>query len=343
MSGTADMFRKQARTDLELAQLIPGHDLSGEALGESMFLAQQCMEKQLKAIVLGADEALGLGMGDGFLRDLSHKFYLNLHKTRKRFVKNLGLPPDPVLRAMGRDPGERAFGRNERIIGNLGAFWANYGRSDSEFTVAMWKQSMRVDLLEHELAALDDFNSIDAAELSEALGRPVAGDPKNVRIGGYSSPPPMRAMMGDSERLRRAYEDHKWRPNMQALRNRQDFHMAVQDRIFSDFALRHLGEMPVKEQRGAASRLVAEFAFEAASFQAYRYAPLFPHNELGRYPMRLPCGRSTTEVYEAQADVALHWVYNEARLNYEMLCEHASKLDELCGLGREHGYWKDAA
>jgi len=339
MEETSVLFREQARADLRAAQLIPRHDLSGQALGESMFLAQQCVEKQLKAILLRADEALGLGMGNGFLRELSHKFYLDLHTVRGRVVKNLGLPPEPVLRIMGRDPGEPAFGRNERIMGDLGAFWAKCGRSGSTFSVAMWKHSMRVDLLACERAALEKFYSIDAGRLSDALGRPVAGGPKRVKLGDYSAPPPMRDMIGDEERTKRAYEDHRRHPNMQELRRFQDIHMATQDRIFSDFALGHFGSMPTEGQRRAASRLVAEFAFEAASFQAYRYAPLFPHNELGRYPTRLPGGKSTTEVYESQADVVLNWVYNEVRFNFETLCDHASKLDEVCGLGHEHGYW----
>jgi len=147
------MFREQARANLRIARLITWHDLSGQTLSLSVFHTQQCMKKQLKAIMLGSNEALGLGTGNGFLRELSHKFYQSLHTIRKRLVKNLGLPPEPVLRIMGQDPVEMAFRRNEQIMDELRAFWANYGRSDSTFSVAMWTHSMRVDLLARECAA----------------------------------------------------------------------------------------------------------------------------------------------------------------------------------------------
>lgn len=339
MDETSAMFGEQARADLRTAQLIPQHDLSGQALGLSMFHAQQCIEKQLKSIVLRLNEALKLEEGDGFLFELSHKFYPSLHNVRSRFVQKMGMPPKPILRLIELDPGEQAFARNERLIAHLGEFWEKYSRPCSLFSVSMWKHSMHVRLSEDEHGALGEFFDVDAAALAKALGRlGVDGSPK-VQLGDYSVPPPMRDVIGDRDKTESTYMDHRNNQYRQVLQLFQDYHAARQDRIFSDTALERLGGIPVDGRVRAVKRLVAEFAFEAVSSQAYRYAPLFPHNIVGRYPMRLPGGGTTTGVYASKPDVVLHWVYNEARLNFDMLCEHASKLDELCGLGHEHGYW----
>lgn len=339
MGETSTMFREQARADLRIAQLIPQHDLSGQALGLSMFHAQQCIEKQLKAIMLRLNEEMELEADDGFLQELSHKFYLKLHTVRRRFVQRLCVPPSPVLRIMGLEQGERAFERNENTIGRLGAFWEKYTDPDSRFHASMWKHSMHVELSACEQHDMKDFLNVDAADLSDALGQPVPTDHSKVRLGDYSSPPPMRQVIMDRQGIERAYADHRRNRYRLVLQTYHDWHMALQDRMFSDATIRRLRSFRADEQGQALRRLVAEYAFEAASSQAYRYAPLFPHNTMGRYPMRLPGGKTTTEIYESQADVALHWIYNETRFNFEMLCDHASKLDELCGLGREHGYW----
>jgi len=143
----------------------------------------------------------------------------------------------------------------------------------------------------------------------------------------------------DAKRTENVYSDYAWSPHNQEIQKFKDTHLARQDRMFSDAALRHIGSLPKGEQKLVIRRLVAEFAFEAASSQAYRYIVLFPHNTLGRYPKNLPDGSSTTEIYESRPDIVLHRVYNETRINFEMLCEYSSKLDNLCGLCSEHGYW----
>jgi len=137
-----------------------------------------------------------------------------------------------------------------------------------------------------------------------------------------------------------AYSDYRRRPLRQMLQKSQVIHSAHQDLIFSETALKRLECLPADGQARAVRRLVAEFAFEAASTQASRYAPLFPHNTMGRYPMRLIGGKSTTDIYREGADVVLHWVYNKARFDLGLLREQASKVDELCELGHEHGYWQ---
>ncbi|MDD9812989.1 MAG: hypothetical protein OXU37_01750, partial [Thaumarchaeota archaeon] len=70
------------------------------------------------------------------------------------------------------------------------------------------------------------------------------------------------------------------------------------------------------------------------------YVTLYPHNLLGRYPERLPDGKTTPEVYGSRADIVLHRLCNEVRFSLDLLRGHASKLDELCRLGSEHGYWR---
>jgi len=339
MATISALFREQASVDLKLARLALQHDLSGQSLGESMFLAQQSVEKQLKAIVLALNEAMRLEAGEGFLFDLSHKFYPNLHEVRKRFVGNLGLPPAPVLRLVGREPGDAAFAHNERVIGGLGDLWAECGSSGSLFHVSLWKHSLRMELSASDLDNLQSLFDVDAAKLPDALGVPSSGDPPKVRLGDYSSPLPMREVIEDEGRTEDVYGEYKLNPLRQWLQKSQDIHLALQDTIFSQTALKRLERLTADGQARAVKRLVAEFAFEAVATQAHRYMNLVPHNTLGRYPMLLPDGKSTTEVYELQTDVVLHLVCNETRFDLEMLCEQASKLDELCLLGHEHGYW----
>jgi len=327
--GISGQFAEQAGADLRLAREASRDYQSGHSLGEAMFLAQQCIEKQLKAIILRLNEAMCLERGDRFLRGLSHEFYPKLNTVRRRFVRGLGLPPAPVLRLVGREPGEAAFERNERVIGSLWDFWKRCAEQGSVCHVAMWKHSLHVGLSACELESLSRFFDVGAAGQSA---------PK-VELGGYSTPPPMRYVIEDRRRTESVYNDYRGDPLRQELQEMQDSHSAHQDLIFSETALKRLECLPADGQARAVRRLVAEFAFEAASTQASRYAPLFPHNTMGRYPMRLIGGKSTTDVYREGADVVLHWVYNKARFDLGLLREQASKVDELCELGHEHGYW----
>lgn len=301
MAATSALFSERARADLDLARAILRHDLSDHALGESMFLAQQCVEKQLKAIILKLNEAMGFQVGDGFLFELSHKFYPKLRDIRSRFVKSLPLPPAPVLRMMGSSTAGQAFSLNERIIGSMGDFWKGYVAADPPFHMYVWMNSMHVRLTAGQLDGLNEFFHKDAMKLSSVLGGPdVSGLSKKQFTNSFPPMCPMRSVIMDAKRTENVYSDYAWSPHNQEIQKFKDTHLARQDRMFSDAALRHVGSLPKGEQKLVIRRLVAEFAFEAASSQAYRYIVLFPHNTLGRYPKNLPDGSSTTEIYESR-------------------------------------------
>jgi len=149
----------------------------------------------------------------------------------------------------------------------------------------------------------------------------------------------MSGVIGDERKTAAAYQDYVWAPHQRLLPRFHDKHVARQDRIFSDVALRRLGGLAGDEQGAAIKRLVAEFAFDGASLHAHSYLSLYPHHTLGRYPRRLPGGRTSAEIYASSADSVLHNIYNVARFNLEMLRDRSSKLDGLCRKGHEHGYW----
>lgn len=66
-------------------------------------------------------------------------------------------------------------------------------------------------------------------------------------------------------------------------------------------------------------RLVAEFAFEGESLNAYNHLMLYTHNTLGRYPRVLSGGRGSAEAYASRVDSVLHRIYNEVRFDLETL------------------------
>jgi len=340
MDATSALFGAQAEADFRVARSIPRHDLSGQALGTSMFLAQQCIEKQLKAIMLRLNEAMAFEGGDRFLRGMSHRFYPKLHEIRKQFVEGLGMPPVPVLRLMELDTTGHAFERAGRVIGHMGRLWKRYTAPDSPVHVCMWKQSLHVRLEPDELCALDRFLAEDADGLFGAFGIQGAGGIIRGRLrNNAGSPPPMSGVIGDERKTAAAYQDYVWAPHQRLLPRFHDMHVARQDRIFSDVALRRLGGLARDEQGSAIKRLVAEFAFDGASLHAHSYLSLYPHHTLGRYPRRLPGGRTSAEIYASSVDSVLHNIYNVARFNLEMLRDRSSKLDGLCRTGHEHGYW----
>jgi len=334
------MFREQAEADFRAALSVPRRDLPGQAIGISMFLAQQCVEKQPESIILGINGALDLEKGDRFLPGLGHRLCPTLHKIRGRFVKRPGMPPAPVLRHM--DPGTAggAFAGNGRVPGGMGRVWEKYAAPTSRIRMCVWKHSPHAGPDPGELADTNRFLRGGLVGLPGTLGRRgAASRPPGSLTNDLEPPPPMREVTKSQAGTDAAYSEYTGGRRRAGMRKLRDAHVATQDRIFPGAGLACLGELERGMRGRAAARLVAEFAFEAASFQAYRYVVIYPHNLLGRYPERLPDGRTTTEVYASGADIALHRLCNEARFGLDLLRGHRSKLDELCGLGREHGYW----
>ena len=340
MDKASAMFSEQATADFRVARSIPQHDLSGQALGISMFLAQQSIEKQLKAMILRINEAMAFTDGKQFLHTLSHQFYPSLHEVREKFVRKLGMPPAPVLRLMDLDTAGSAFESNERVLGDMGRVWKEYAAPACQVRMYVWKHSLHVRLDARELDAANRFLHKSLVGLPGALGkRGAASRPPGKLTNDFVPPPPMRGVINSQEKTSAAYAEYVGGPLRQGMTKRRDGHLTLQDRIFSEAGMACLGSLPRVERERAAARLVAEFAFEAASPQAYRYVTLYPHNLLGRYPERLPDGKTTPEVYGSRVDIVLHRLCNEVRFSLDLLRGHASKLDELCRLGSEHGYW----
>jgi len=340
MDATSALFGAQAEADFRVACLIPRQDLSGQALGTSMFLAQQCIEKQLKAIVLRLNEAMDLEEGDRFLFELSHSFYPALHTIRKRFVEDLGTPPAPVLRLMDLDASGQAFADNDCAIGHVVGFWKEYAIPGSQIQMSVWRNFLHDRLPQDELDSLNRFVRRSAAILPGAPGSSGSGSrPSEQLTNDFKRPPPMRSVIRDRGMTDAIYSDYVWTPQRRGMQELHDLRVACQDTVFSEVCLGRLGRFSRDVQERAVRRLVTEFAFEAAAMMAYRYMTLYPHSWLGRYPKLLPDGRATPAVYESRADVVLHRIYNETRFSMDLLRGHASKLDELCRLGHEHGYW----
>lgn len=344
MDETSALFSEQAAADLRTAKAVPLHDLSGQALGISMFHAQQCIEKQLKAIVLRLNEALDFDKENRFLREMSHDFYPKVHKFYGRFVKILGTPPSPVIRLMDLDPADETLAGNDRAIGYVASFWKEYAAPGSRVQMCVWKRFLHVKLSRDELGALNRFVRKSAAFLPGELGLDGSWNRgRDPFTNDFGHVPPMRSVIGDEGRTDAVYSDYVGRPQRQGMQELHDYRAGHQDRIFSDAGLSCLGGLTREARRKAAGRLVAEFAFEAAGIMIYRYMTLYPHARLGRYPVRLPGGTTSAAVYESRADVVLHRIYNETRFSMDLLRGHYTKLDELCRLGSEHGYWKDGA
>ena len=340
MDATSALFGAQAEADFRVARSIPRQDLSGQALGISMFLAQQCIEKQLKAIVLRLNEAMDLEEGDRFLFELSHGFYPALHRVRTRLVRGMGIPPAPVLRLMDLDATGQEFADNDRVIGHMAGFWKEYAATGSTIQMCVWRHFLHVSLSRDELDSLNRFVRRSAAILpGVSNGRGTGNRPPWLLTNDFKQIPPMRSVIRDRGMTDAIYSDYVWTPQRRGMQELHDLRVACQDTVFSEVCLGRLGRFSRDVQERAVRRLVTEFAFEAAAMMAYRYMTLYPHSWLGRYPKLLPDGRATPTVYESRADVVLHRIYNETRFSMDLLRGHASKLDELCRLGHEHGYW----
>jgi len=340
MDETSALFREQAGANLRIAQMIPRHDLSGHALGLSLFHAQQCIEMQLKAIVLKLNEEMEFEKGDKFLFDLSHQFYPTLHEIRERFLNGLDAPPELARLHVGLDTDEHAFERNGNIIAHMGAFWREYLSSDPPIHEYMWKNSLHVRLAGVELDALNGFSHDDTIALCDALECQRVGDLAKKQFSNDFPPVlPMRDVIGNRLSIERAYKSYALNLYNQEIQACVDRHMARQDLVFSGTASGRLGRLDSGRRRQATRLLVAEFGFQAAASQAYRYIFLFPHNTRGRYHKCLPGGGTTAGIYESRQDIVLHRVYNETRLNFGLLCRYFTKLDEMCRLCRERGYW----
>lgn len=344
MDETSALFGEQAAADFRAAKSIPLHDLSGPALGLSMLHAQQCIEKQLKAIVLRLNEALEIDGSNRFLRRLSHDFYPRLREIRGSFVKNLGMPPASVLRLMGLDDTGQGFVSNAHAIGHVASFWKEYAAPGSVTQMSVWKRSLHVRMSRDELDALNTFVRKSATILPDMPESDGSWSrPAKTLTNDFGRVPPMRSVIRDAGRTGAGYSDCVWAPPRRGMQELHDEDLGRQDRLFSNLSLRRLGGLARSAQAQAVKRLVAEFAFGASAIAIYRYMTLYPHCRLGRYPERLPGGMTTTDIYESRADVVLHRIYNEARFSLGLLRDHDSKLGELCRLGHEHGYWQDGA
>jgi len=332
MTGLSGAFREQARVDLGLAQAAARGSSSGHALGESMFLAQQCVEKQLKSIPLRLWEAMGTEGGDGGIPGMmDHPIYHSLHGVYTRIVGQLrqeagnlhGPAHDPVA----------------SLVENVGKRWREHAGPKSPKHDDFWMDSLNAGLPAKRALGLRRFDN-DMAGLRRGL--PPGGRDPRLRPAFGEAPDGhggVRRRVCSKRQAGRLYSEYRRGRSRRGEAVEKGARPDVKGMLSPDITDYFRRATPEAAQGLIARRNVVEFGFGLLCDYVGAYARLFPHSILGRYPKRLDDGRLTTEVYALREDSVLYSLHVTIRHDHDRLCGHSALLDELCRLGHKRGYW----
>lgn len=332
MTALSEAFREQARADLDLAQAGAKSGQSGHALGESMFLAQQCIEKLLKSIPLRLWEAMAPEGGDGGIPGrMDHTIYPGLHGVYTMIADQLDWEGGSLARP-AHDPAAS-------LVKKVGERWReNAGPKNSRID-DFWMDSLNVGLLPKKTRDLENF---DKAMERLRRGLPPGGrDPRLCPAfggapAGYGD---MRSRVRSKREVGKLYSDYRRNLARQGGAERAGSRLSAKNMLLPDIMDYFRKATPEATQRLIAQRHVVEFGFVLLCDYVRAYARLYPHAMLGRYPKRLANDQLTTDIYASQEDSVLYSLHVTIRHDHDRLCEHASLLDELCGLGQKRGYW----
>ncbi|MCY4251843.1 MAG: hypothetical protein OXU86_06550 [Thaumarchaeota archaeon] len=322
MGGLSGQFATKARSDLGLAQAIAAANKSGDALGTSMFLAQQSVEKRLVSVLLAACEAVEEGMGCGPLAGA------RAHATGGRPAAFYQECLAEIARAGGPAHGESAMALMARLE-HVERVW-DPGLYDTDTRGLLFLYSLGVALPQADLDRLyaslcpvfGRIGGTSGPSLAELVNRPPAG--------------PMDRTVSSRRRLARIRAEAASHPLYVAERNTEEHIYSTRLGGIRRVLERHRAS-PAGTDRGEIMMIVVDYAALAVAFHSLRYAYLVPHLALGTRPTELPGGRATTEVYASQRNEALLQLYVDVDYEHGRIGDACDRVGML--FGEYEGGW----
>jgi len=337
MGTRADHFVAQADSDLRHAQAMARSDQSGQALGTSMYLCQQSVEKAFKSVLLRLDERLGLEMGDCGISSLGHSLYPGLYELYMTNVSPIRLPrlPPKYERQTGTiDAAQRAADRELQCFESLSSSWRDR-RARGRLRLLAWRHSVGIHLDRNCLLELNSFHMPSLRRLYAS----VFGDAQApMPIANEDRPTALCTRIMEGGLSKADYDSYvsgrNYAPMHSTLHGTYEMASGFFDTKAA--AIPDVNRVPRSE---IARRAVLEFGFRALALAALPYRILHPHGTMGRYPERLDDGRFTDDVYGAQAEYVIKTLFLEGKYLVWGLCATSMHVDKLWGMGRREGLW----
>ncbi len=329
-------FEQQSTSELRQAQLIARFCRSGYALGPAMYLGQQSIEKQLKAVVLRLCEEVDRGIGTSILGSLGHQFYPHIYRLYADHIAGMGLPTVPsgdlLASYINAAPGPDAA-RDENAAQFMAHAWKVW-LGDSSWKSRTWKSHMGFQVKENAIAILNSQQKKHISSILSLTGRTGMALPK---ISNRTLEAPLLSHKTlDYAALSKCRAGHLALAENLAERALFARHFRECQAFLSDGARSRLGgDFPYGR---FLRRLVMEFGFQILISHAPHYMPLFLHNSTGRYPDRL--GRDiTVDMYESHADHVLFCVLVDIPYRVGQLRVNSGRLTWMLREGHRLGHW----
>ena len=330
MIYTSAGVEAQASSDLRSAQAIAKSNQSGQALGTAMFLSQQSMEKHLKSIVLRLDEALEIGLGEGFYRKrMGHVVYSHPKDLYLECVRRIGFP-----RGLDdRDALESAYpGFYEDVkaghdfFEKLGKTWDSkfFGKRTQELAL---QHSLRSPLPDSELQELDKY----AHNVLENVYRDRDFE---VIVSKFANEEPradMAPIVLDESLLARSrslYAGQVRRVNERS--NSENLFVEGAQKMKNVRKQIKAGEMSSEHAKRLVRIEMVEYAIPGLVEFSRPYLRTYPHHELGRYPQKLGSGKMTTDIYAAQRNDVLYELFVVADYNHARMTHVSRHVGDFC-------------
>lgn len=337
MSTRASHFVAQANSDLKHAQSMAHSDQSGQALGTSMYLCQQSVEKSLKSVLLSLQERMGLQLGKRGLRSLGHRVYPELYRLYKSNVSPIGLPrlPPKYERLMGVDDAAgRAAARDLRYFEVLSNAWKSK-LAKGKLSRLAWRHSVGIPL---DQWGLWDLNLFHMPALKRLYMSVFKDKQAPIPVVNEARPTALCARILEDGLSKSDYNKYV------ADRNYAPIHSTLLGTYETTCDFFGRGEMNFPDvnhipHSDVARRAVLEFGFRALSLASLPYHILHTHSSMGRYPERLDGGKFTDDVYGEQVEYVIKAVFLEAEYLVWGLCATTAHVDKLWEKGKEAGFW----
>ncbi len=329
-------FEQQAASDMRQAQATAASSRSGYDLGTAMYLGQQSIEKQLKAIIFRISEGVDSGIGTSLIKSFGHQLYPRIYRLYADHIVGMELPVVPsgdLLASYINAALEPETARDRSTFELLACAWNDH-LCTPLWKSHTWKNHVGFQTMDSVLEILNSQQETYMRSILLLTGRVGMALP---RISSRNLDTPLRHTKSlDHKALSKCRANHL--ALVENLDNRALFerHFRECQEFFSADARSRLGrDFPYTK---LLRRLVMEFGFQMLISHAPRYVPLFLHNAHGRYPEQLD-GRVTADMYESQADHVLYCVLVDIPYQLGQLRVNSRRLAAMLRMGHGLGCW----
>jgi len=304
MEHASSEFMRQSASDLRQAQSIARSDQEGHALGTSMFLAQQCVEKSLKSMFLRLGEIIDLPSApDITLKTLGHGIYRDAHRIYSGYVEAHKFPHIPQAAGIPGNINEiisGALADNKDIFSKADEFWAKYSDQYDVWGDLAWKNSLGAlsEPERHKLMSFYGYFIPYFAMRASQLTIPSSYPKRRIKHSMHKAAFNNRLLT----EIRQAHSSFVVHSNQRAMADRTfKSHREFLTSQTRDLLLRAITK---PQYSTCAKRIFLEYWFTVFDYFVLAYVELLPHNSHGRYPSKVG-GASTTEIYESHSEHVL--------------------------------------